>query len=128
MIKTYRAFATPILFAALSIAATPLYAQTGAETVVVPIVVGKLLPKKKPPTPGTWIKVQVIRVDANSMIVSEQDNERMIHTFNYSDDLKPKVQKIIDAGGYQYGDKIKVLVAPGNVVVTKIDGKPSKPL
>lgn len=122
--KSFNIRATLAFLAVSAIAAVHTPAQTNIRNA--PIVIQKPVTKK--PDSGTWMKVQVIRVDANSMIVSEQDNERMIHTFNYSDDLKPKVQKIIDAGGYQYGDKIKVLVAPGNVVVTKINGKPSKPL
>jgi hypothetical protein len=73
-----------------------------------------------------WVKVEVLHADANSMVVSEQGNERVIHTFTYSDKVKTQMQKIIDKGGYQYGDKISIRYALGGTVALKIHGKPSK--
>ncbi len=38
------------------------------------------------------------------------------------------MQKIFDAGGYQYGDKVAILYKPGSTVALRIAGKPSKPI
>lgn len=74
----------------------------------------------------TWMNAEVLHADLNSMVVSEQGNERTIHTFTYTDKVKTKMQKIINAGGYQYGDRIRIRYVPGNTVALKIHGKPSK--
>jgi hypothetical protein len=38
------------------------------------------------------------------------------------------MQQIIDKGGYQYGDKVKLEYDPQSMKVVKFKGKPSKPL
>ena len=125
------AFTASLLIAVFAIAATPARAQDPVSTAVAvaaPIIVHTIVsPKKKQPS-GTWMKAEVLHADNTSMVVSEQGNERMIHTFTYSDELKAKMQKIIDTGGYQYGDKIKIQYTPGHTVALKIHGKPSKPV
>ena len=117
--------------AAAAMPAMPAQAQVeaaaAAASVVAPIVVRTLKPPKKPDTSGTWMKGQVIHADAFEMVVAEQDNERFIHTFTYADNLKDRMQQIVDKGGYQYGDKVKILYAPGQTVALKVHGKPSKP-
>ena len=52
---------------------------------------------------------------------------REIHTFTYSPQIRGKMQNIINAGGYQYGDKVVVWYRRGGDVAVKIKGKPSKP-
>ncbi|HVB85692.1 MAG TPA: hypothetical protein VNK23_03385 [Candidatus Dormibacteraeota bacterium] len=76
---------------------------------------------------GDWLTADVIHFDSHSMIVREADNERMIHTFTYASTLQPKVQTLVDKGGYQYGDQVKILIQPGQNVALEIHGKPSKP-
>jgi hypothetical protein len=39
-----------------------------------------------------------------------------------------KMQKIIDSGGYQYGDKITVYYDTQSLQALKFKGKPSRPL
>ncbi|HEY6464715.1 MAG TPA: hypothetical protein VIY69_01910 [Candidatus Acidoferrales bacterium] len=120
-----------LLFAALGIASAPAAAQDPVTAVAVaaPIIIHEITPKKSSKTPsGTWMKVEFLHADDNSMVVSEQGNERMIHTFTYNANVKAKMQKIINAGGYQYGDKIKIRYTPGTTVALKIHGKPSKSL
>jgi hypothetical protein len=120
-----------LLFAAVGMATAPARAQDPVTVVAVaaPIVIHEIMPKKSSKTPsGTWMKVEFLHADNNSMVVSEQGNERMIHTFTYNPDVKAKMQKIINAGGYQYGDKIKVKYTRGTAVAVKIHGKPSKAL
>jgi len=121
------AISVPLLLAALALTAAPAWSQTSNARVSAPIVVHTVAtPKTKSTTSGTWMKAEFLHADGNSMVVSEQGNERVIHTFTYSDQVKAKMQKIIDAGGYQYGDKIKILYTPGSTVALKIHGKPSK--
>lgn len=74
------------------------------------------------------MKAEVIHADSNSMVVREQQNGMMIHTFTYTPELQARMQKIGDSGGYQYGDQIKVLYQPGQTVALKVHGKPSKSL
>jgi hypothetical protein len=118
------------VLAAGALCAVPAQAQVveaaEAANVVAPIIVHKIISPKKPEA-GNWLPVEIIHADANSMVVSEQANERVIHTFTYSDALKDKMQKTVDKGGYQYGDKVKILYTPGQTVALKIHGKPSKP-
>jgi hypothetical protein len=38
------------------------------------------------------------------------------------------MQKIIDTGGYQYGDKVTVFYEPATLKAIKFKGKPSKPI
>ena len=49
-----------------------------------------------------------------------------LHTFTYSPGIHDKMQKIFDAGGYQYGDKVVVWYQSGTSVALNIKGKPSK--
>jgi hypothetical protein len=114
---------------AIATCAVPAHSQVeaaaAAASVVAPIIVHKLNPPKKADS-GNWMQAEIIHADANSMVVSEQGNERVIHTFTYADTLKDRMQKIVDKGGYQYGDKVKIQYTPGQTVALKIHGKPSK--
>jgi hypothetical protein len=76
----------------------------------------------------SWLKAEVIHADANSIIVREQANGMMVHTFTYTAELRPQMQKLVDQGGYQYGDKVQILYQNGQTVALKVRGKPSKPL
>jgi len=129
--KNSALFSVSLLIAALAVAAAPAGAQTGAAHVSAPIIVHRASPVSPNPSKshsGTWMKVEFLHADNNSMVVSEQGNERMIHTFTYSPEVKAKMQQIINSGGYQYGDKIKIRYIPGTTVALKIHGKPSKPV
>lgn len=75
---------------------------------------------------SVWLKAEVIHADRNSMVVREQGNDLAIHTFTYSPDLKTRMEAIADSGGYQTGDKVKILYKQGQTVALKIHGKPSK--
>jgi hypothetical protein len=73
---------------------------------------------------------EVLHQLPNSITVRnlDPDHPREVRTFSYADDLKNQMQKIFDAGGYQYGDKIEILYKPGSTVALRIAGKPSKPI
>lgn len=63
-----------------------------------------------------------------SLQVRSLTNPRELHTFTYSPELLPKMQKLQDKGsGYQYGDKVTVWYRQNPDVALKVTGKPSKP-
>lgn len=117
--------------AVLAISASPARAQgpVAIATAAAPIisqVISSVSAKQKPQ--GNWLKAEVIHADSNTIVVREQANGMMIHTFNFAPELKDKMQAILDQGGFQYGDKVSILNLPGQTVALKIHGKPSKPL
>lgn len=69
----------------------------------------------------------VVRMSAQLLQVHGDGNERELHTFYYSPDLRPQMLSILNAGGYQYGDKVTIWHKDGDDVAVKIKGKPSKP-
>jgi len=108
------------LFLPLAIAAlwaAPLRAQVDTSS--------QIVVKQDHPRP-VWMKANVIRADGHSIIVSEPNNPRAIHTFTYSGKSLAAMTKVLDAGGYQNGDKVKILYQPGDTVALDIRGKPSK--
>jgi hypothetical protein len=117
--KSYKIFAAAALAAAITVAAAPAGAQV---TTSAPVVVKQNRPKP------VWLKAEVVHADAHSIIVREQGNALAVHTFTYSPNIQDAMQQLTDQGGYQYGDKVKILYQPGNTVALKIAGKPSKPL
>ena len=50
----------------------------------------------------------------------------MIHTFTYTPALQAQMAKLVQQGGYQYGDKVKILHQPGQTVALRLAGAPSK--
>jgi hypothetical protein len=116
--KSYRiaveiaaALALAVLFAA-----APAMAQVTTST---PVVVRQTPPKM------IWLKATIVHADGHSMVVREQGNALALHTFTYSDDLHDAMQQISQAGGYQFGDKVKILYKQGQTVALRIKGKPS---
>jgi hypothetical protein len=73
-------------------------------------------------------RFEVLHMMRTAIQVRSLVNEREIHTFVYSGQIRGQMQKLFDEGGYQYGDKIKIRYQPGTEVALKIKGKPSKPL
>jgi hypothetical protein len=77
---------------------------------------------KKP----VWLKAEVIHADNHTLMVREEANSLSIHTFTYADKAQKKMSKVLDGGGYQSGDRIKVLWMAGGSEALDIKGKPSK--
>jgi hypothetical protein len=127
----YRIFAILIApAAALAISASTARAQAPAAVAAAAPIISEIISSvsAKPKPQGNWLKAEVIHADSNTIIVREQANGMMIHTFNFALELKDKMQAILDHGGFQYGDKVSILFQPGQTVALKIHGKPSKPL
>jgi hypothetical protein len=96
------------------------HAQTTASTTS-PITV-----KDRPAKP-VWMKAEVVHADLHTIIVRERDNSMMIHTFTYSEKAQDKINQIVENGGYQVGDQVKVRWMPGGSEALDIKGRPSKP-
>jgi hypothetical protein len=117
--KKFKIFASSLALAlASAIFVHPAAAQTAVSA---PVATQQLSPKP------VWMKAEVIHFDADTIVVSEVGNERMIHTFTYSSKLHPQMQQKMDKGGYQYGDQVKIRYMQGQTIALAIHGKNSKP-
>ncbi|MGC2333296.1 MAG: hypothetical protein WA581_17715 [Candidatus Acidiferrales bacterium] len=106
---------------ALIFAAAPAFAQVtmSATTSATPMTVRQTTPK------AVWLKAEVVHADRHSMVVREQGNALALHTFTFSANVQNRMEQVADAGGYQYGDKVKILYKQGDTVALRIKGKPS---
>jgi hypothetical protein len=139
--KNYKIFAASFVLAgALAFSPSAARAQdpvtAAAAAAAVAKVAAPVITKvydvvtRRQPTPegSEWLKAEVIHADAVTLIVRERDNGMAIHTFNFSSDLQPKMQAMLDKGGFQYGDKVSILFMPQQTVALRVHGKPSKSL
>jgi hypothetical protein len=92
-----------------------------------PIVVKTLTPKPKP-TGLKKFQGYVVNANVAQVTVRSKADERAIQTFSLNQTVSTKMQKIVDNGGYQFGDKVTVYYDPRSHVAMKIKGKPSRPL
>lgn len=109
----------------------PTSPTSAVGTVVAPVItrVVDLVTMRHPTPEGSeWLKAEVIHADAVTLIVRERTNAYAIHTFNFSSDLQPKMQVMLNKGGFQYGDRVSVLMMPGQTVALRVHGKASKSL
>jgi len=121
------------MFAAAGVVALPAGAQSPATVVPIvvdtaaPIVVNAVKPKPKPTGLG---KFEGFVMNANNaqITVRAKGNDMAIRTFPLSQAMSVKMQKIVDKGGYQYGDKVTVYYNPATSQAIKFKGKPSKPV
>jgi len=110
--------AAGLLVALAAIMAGP----AGAQVTSAPIVV------QQKPVKNVWLKASVIHADGNTIIVQDQKNSLAVYTFSFTPALRDRMQRILDAGGYQYGDKVYILYEPGQTVAKDVRGKPSRAL
>jgi hypothetical protein len=94
---------------------------------VEPIIVKALTPKPKPTTTQKF-QGYVMHANAAQVTVRAMGNDMGIQTFPLSPEVAAQMQKIIDKGGYQYGDKVTVYYDPQSHTAIKLKGKPSRPL
>src|ERR1700722_15889901 len=82
--------------AAVAISAAPARAQVvEAASVAAPIVVNAINKASAKKNPGSnWLKAEVVHADSKSIIVREQGNETMIHTFTYSPKIQDRMQNL----------------------------------
>jgi len=101
---------------------TPIIAAEAA-----PIVIKAVTPKPKP-TGLQKFQGYIVHANAAQVTVRDKVNETTLQTFPLSQAVAEKMQKIVDKGGYQYGDKITVYYDPQTHTAMRIKGKPSRPL
>ena len=103
----------------------PVLAPIVVDTAV-PIIVNTVKPK---PKPGI-AKFEGLVMNANiaQISVRAKGNDLAIRTFPLSPAAAGKMQRIIDKGGYQYGDKVTVMYDSVSEKAVQIKGKPSKSL
>jgi hypothetical protein len=118
----------------LSVTAPRAAAQDPILTPVVTSEVGSVVVKtitaaKKPKPAGTQ-KFDGYFMNGNiaQVTLRAKGNDMAIQTFPLSQDVAAKMQKILDKGGYQYGDKVTVFYDTQTRQALKIKGKPSRPL
>jgi hypothetical protein len=131
-IKSAR-FGLPLMLAAAGIFSSPAAAQGPATVPVIvaetaaPIIVGAVKPKPKN-TELDKFEGFVMHANNAQITVRAKGNDMAIRTFPLSQAASDKMQKIIDKGGYQYGDKVTVYYVPATSQAIKFKGKPSKPI
>jgi len=120
------------MIAAAGVSSSPTAAQV---PVIVPIVVDTAVPiiidaVKPKPKPTGIDKFEGFVMHANNaqITVRAKGNDMAIRTFSLSEQASVKMQKIVDKGGYQYGDKVTILYEPATSKAVKVKGKPSKPI
>lgn len=113
---------TLLAVALLAGAQTPARAQLSGS-----IAVRSSSPKSSQNKPEKFLG-KVIFTTSTAITVRSRDNARMIRTFTYGPAIRDQELKILNQGGYQYGDKVEIFYKLGSDVALRIKGKPSKPL
>jgi hypothetical protein len=105
------------------------FGQTSGSPAVLdaktPIVV-----KSSKPKPVNLTKFVGFVQTANiaQITLRQRNNETSIQTFSLTKAASEKMQRIVDAGGFQYGDKVTVYYDPATHQAANFKGKPSKPI
>ncbi len=126
------AIGLPLMLAEAGFFSCPAAAQAPVIVPIVvdtaaPIVVAVLKPRPKP-TGLDKFEGFVMHANNAQITVRAKGNDMAIRTFPLSQAASSRMQKIIDQGGYQYGDKVTVFYQPDTSQAIKIKGKPSKPI
>jgi hypothetical protein len=119
-------FNKTVLFGA-ALAASAGIAMLGAPVARAQVSSAPMVVKETPPK-KVWLKAEVIHADGTSIMVQDEKNSLMVRTFSFTPELRDRMQKVLDAGGYQYGDKVRILYKQGDTVALDVRGRPSKAL
>jgi hypothetical protein len=105
------------------------------DPILTPIIVSEAAPivvnaiKPKPKANGlAKFEGTVLHASRTQITVKALGDDMSIQSFMLSPAAADKMQQVVDKGGYQYGDKIKLEYDPQSLQVVKFKGKPSKPL
>ena len=122
----------PVMLLAAGLLSSPAGAQV---PVVAPIVVDTAVPmvvntvKPKPKSNGlAKFEGFVMHANIAQITARAKGNDLAILTFSLSEEASAKMLKIVDKGGYQYGDKVTVYYDPATMKAARFKGKPSKPI
>ena len=110
-----------------AVAQDPIVTAPIIASEVAPIIASAVKPKPKP-TGLAKFEGTVLNANIAQITVKAMGNDMSIQTFPLSEMASAKMQQIIDKGGYQYGDKVKLEYDPQSLRVVKFKGKPSKSL
>jgi hypothetical protein len=118
------AFSCTFAHAQLPASVAAAAAEAAVDTAA-PIVIKTLKPKKvsQPKFEGTVVNATIAQIT-----VRDKENEMSLQTFPLSEAASVKMLRVIDKGGYQYGDKVTVFYDPQSRKALKVKGKPSKAL
>jgi hypothetical protein len=97
-----------------------------AQVTTAPVI--KLKPVHTQQAKPAKTRFEVLHMMTTGIQVRSLVNGMEIHTFTYSDQIRDAMQKLLDQGGYQYGDQVEIQYQPGTEIALKIKGKPSKSL
>jgi hypothetical protein len=126
-------FGLPLMLAAAGVFSSPAVAQGPATVPIIvadtaaPIIIAAMKPKPKL-TGLDKFEGFVMNANNAQITLRAKGNDMAIRTFPLSQAASEKMQKIIDKGGYQYGDKVTVYYVPATTQAIKFKGKPSKPI
>jgi hypothetical protein len=131
-IITFAALSTLGMVVLGTLAVSPAAAQDPILTPIIvnevePIIVKALTPKPKA-TGLQKFEGFIMQANISQVTVRAKGNDLGIQTFPLNPTVSAQMQKIVDAGGYQYGDKVTVYYDPASRTAVKIKGKPSRPL
>ncbi len=125
-------FGLPLMLTVAGIFPAPATAQ---DPVLTPIIVDTAVPiivnavKPKPKQTGLDKFEGFVMTSNNAQItLRAKGNDLAIRTFPLSEAASAKMQKIVEKGGYQFGDKVTVYYEPATSKAIKFKGKPSKPI
>ena len=104
------------------IVTAPIIVETAA-----PIIINAVKPKPKF-TGLAKFQGTVLVANSAQITLKALGNDMSIQTFPLGEAASARMQQIIDKGGYQYGDKVKLEYDPTSLKVVKFKGKPSKSL
>jgi hypothetical protein len=107
-------------------AQVPVLAPLAVDTAV-PIIVNAVKPKPKL-TGLSRFEGYVMNANTAQITVRAKGNDLTIETFPLSQAASVKMQQVVDKGGYQYGDKVRLEYDPQSMQVVRFKGKPSKAL
>jgi hypothetical protein len=125
-------FGVPLMLAA-GVFSSPVGAQTPATVPIIiadtaaPIIINAVKPKPKV-TGLDKFEGFVMNANIDQITLRAKGNDLAIRTFPLSEVASAKMQKIVDKGGYQYGDKVTVFFDPATTRAMNFKGKPSKPI
>lgn len=122
-----------VAFVALIFPGTRAAAQDPILTPVVASEVGSVVvktvkPKSSKPVGTQKFEGYFMNGNIAQITLRAKGNDMAIQTFPLSQEVSAKMQKIVDKGGYQYGDKVTVYYDPQTHQALKVKGKPSRPL
>jgi len=87
---------------------------------------GKPIRLKSPKPRMMSFKGEVLYANIVQIAVRSREDMRVVRTFTYAPKVKEQMQKLIDRGGYEPGDRVTIQYQAGSDVALKIQGKPSK--